>query len=213
MNAYDRMYLEKARIALGRMLDYAVYGLKYDLSVFWDMFLVSKIARRFEQGDASVIAGRSGVELALMVTGKDQEYPKPVYSLEKSEEYWVGWALAYYQWKTCLSFSQITSFISIEEMRRMYSPYHEMDVRQFCDRISELYIERKEMTNLKRRRLAAGISQSQLAQITGIPVRTIQQYEQGQKDINRARAEYVIHLSRALYCDPQQLLEYKLKEE
>ena len=47
MNAYDRMYLEKARIALGRMLDYAVYGLKYDLSVFWDMFLVSKIARRF----------------------------------------------------------------------------------------------------------------------------------------------------------------------
>ena len=53
-----------------------------------------------------------------------------------------------------------------------------------------------------------GLSQSQLAKLTGIPVRTIQQYEQGQKDINKARAEYVITLARALYCDPQQLLEY-----
>ena len=55
--------------------------------------------------------------------------------------------------------------------------------------------------------------QDQLAKLTGIPVRTIQQYEQGQKDINRARAEYLIALSRALYCDPQLLLENGLPED
>lgn len=70
----------------------------------------------------------------------------------------------------------------------MYSPYHEMDIRQFCDRMSELYAERKTQSNLKRKRLAAGLSQSQLARLTDIPVRTLQQYEQGQKDINKARA-------------------------
>ena len=208
MNAYDRNYLEKARISLGRMLDYAVYDLKYDLADYWDMFLAAPVSRQFERGEVSVLAGKSGVELALMVAGKEQEYTKPFFSEGKSEEYWTGWALAYYQWKTCLSFAQITELIPIKEIQGMYSPYHEMDIRQFCDRVSEIYAERKPHTNLKRKRLAVGLSQSQLAKLTGIPVRTIQQYEQGQKDINKARAEYVITLARALYCDPQLLLEY-----
>lgn len=210
--AYDRIYLERARISLGRMLDYAVYDLKYDISVFWDMFLFSQVSKQFERGEVSVIAGKSGVELALLVCGKERDYVKAFFSEGRSEEYWLGWALAYYQWKTCLSFSQITEFIPINEMREMYSPYHEMDIRQFCDKLSEIYVQRKQHTNLKRIRLEAGLSQSQLAALTGIPVRTIQQYEQGQKDINKARAEYVIALSRALYCDPQMLLENKLSD-
>lgn len=207
MNAYDRSYLERARISLGRMLDYAVYDLKYDLDVFWNMFLSSPVSKQFERGEASVLAGQSGVELALIVSGKEKDYATPVFSEERSAEYWLGWAFAYYQWKTCLHFSQITEFVPINEILRMYFPYHEMDIRQFCDRLTEIYTERKQQTNLKRKRLAAGLSQSQIAKITGIPVRTIQQYEQGQKDINKARAGYVIALSRALYCDPQLLLE------
>lgn len=206
-NAYDRNYLERARISLGRMLDYAVYDLKYDLTEYWGLFLNSRVSKQFERGEVSVLVGKSGVELALMVIGAEKEYAKPVFMEERSKEYWLGWALAYYQWKTSLSFSQITDFISIVEIRSMYSPYHEMDIRQFCDKLSELYTARKQQTNLKRRRLAAGLSQSQLASLTNIPVRTIQQYEQGQKDINKARAEYVIALSHALYCDPQALLE------
>jgi len=212
-NAYDRNYLERARASLGRMLDYAVYDLKYELPVFWDMFLASPVSRQFERGEVSVLAGKSGVELALTVTGKEKSYAEPFYSEGRSELYWLGWALAYYQWKTCLSFSQITEFIPVDEIRMMYSPYHEMDIRQLCDKLSEIYAERKQQTNLKRRRLAVGLSQSQLAKVSGIPVRTIQQYEQGQKDINKARAEYVIALSRALYCEPGLLLENKLQEE
>ena len=211
-NAYDRTYLERARISLGRMLDYAVYDLKYDLAVFWELFLSSSVSKRFERGEVSVLAGKSGVELALMVSGRDQDYAEPFFSEGRSEEYWLGWALAYYQWKTCLSFSQITEFVPIKEVRGLYSPYHEMDIRQFCDRMSEIRAERKQQTNLKRKRLAAGLSQSRLADMAGVPVRTIQQYEQGQKNINRARAEYVIALSRALYCDPQQLLETETSE-
>ncbi|MCF0146007.1 MAG: helix-turn-helix transcriptional regulator [Eubacterium sp.] len=211
-NAYDRSYLEKARISLGRMLDYAVYDLNYDLPAYWKLFLASSVSTKFERGEAAVLAGRSGVELALMVIGKDDGYEKPLFPEEKSEEYWAGWALAYYQWKTSLSFSQITEFVPIEEIKGLYTPYHEMDIRQFCDRVSELYNERKQQTNLKKRRIAVGLSQSQLAALAGIPIRTIQQYEQGQKDINRARAEYVISLSRVLYCDPQFLLENESSE-
>lgn len=42
----------------------------------------------------------------------------------------------------------------------------------------EIYNNRKEGTNLKTLRLNAGLSQSELAEISDIPVRTIQQYEQ-----------------------------------
>lgn len=48
---------------------------------------------------------------------------------------------------------------------------------------------------------------SQLAEETGIPVKTIQQYEQRRKDINKAQAEYVIKLSQVLCCKPQELME------
>lgn len=34
INAYDKVYLEKARTNLARMLDFAVYDLKYDISDF-----------------------------------------------------------------------------------------------------------------------------------------------------------------------------------
>ena len=39
IRAYDKIYLEKARTALGRMLDFAVYDLKYDINVFFRMFI------------------------------------------------------------------------------------------------------------------------------------------------------------------------------
>lgn len=137
-NAYNILYLENARNVLGRMLDYAVYDLKYELADFWALFLSSQVSKQFACGDPSVVAGRSGVELALIVVGLDQDYPAPFFSIEKSREYWLGWALAYYQWQSGLSFSQITDSISITELLNMYSPYHEMDIRQFCDKVSEL---------------------------------------------------------------------------
>lgn len=115
---------------------------------------------------------------------------------------------ANFQWQTALPFKVITDLISIDEIAQMYSPYHEMDIRQFSDKMIELYRERKGETNLKRRRKEVGLSQKELAEQTGVPIRTLQQYEQGQKNINNARAEYVLSLARALYCSVEELLEY-----
>ena len=49
IHAYDKVYLEKARTALGRMLDFAVYDLKYEIEDFWGLFLVSGIANALEK--------------------------------------------------------------------------------------------------------------------------------------------------------------------
>lgn len=60
---------------------------------------------------------------------------------------------------------------------------------------------------LKRFRAYAMLSQGELAERTGIPVRTIQQYEQRQKNINNAKAETIFRLAKALYCNPDDLFE------
>lgn len=210
IHAYDKTYLDKARTALGRMLDFAVYDLKYDITDFFDLFLTSGAAQRFEQGDYTLIVGMSGVELAykvLELSGREQERIKPRYTVDRSEEYWTGWALAYYQWETALKFQEIVRCVPIQDICRLYSPYHEMDIRQFCDKMNELYRTAKPETNLKSLRQQAGFSQRELAELSGVPVRTIQQYEQRQKNINKAQAEYLVMLAQALCCSVEDLME------
>lgn len=210
IHAYDKVYLEKARINLGRMLDFAVYDLKYDITDFFNLFISSGVAHQFEEGDFSIIAGKSGIEVAYLVLEKANipfNYIKPTYTINRSEEYWTGWALAYYQWETALSFSEIIKYIPITDILALYSPYHEMDIRQFVDKMNHLYRLAQPDTNLKSKRKLAGLSQLELSETSGVPLRTIQQYEQRQKNINKAKVEYLIMLSKALYCEVNDLLE------
>ncbi len=210
MRAYDKVYLEKARTALGRMLDFAVYDLKYDIADFFDLFIRSGVAKRFGDGDFTLTVGMSGVELAYEVLVRAEisiDRVKPRYTIDRSAEYWTGWALAYYQWATSLTFEEIVRSVPIRDVRALYSPYHEMDIRQFVDKMNEMYKSAKPETNLKMRRLAVGLSQRKLAQLSGIPLRTIQQYEQCQKNINRAATEHIVTLAKVLYCDVEDLIE------
>lgn len=210
IHAYDKVYLDKARTALGRMLDFAVYDLKYDIEDFFALFLSSGIAACFEKGDFGVIVGMSGVELAykvLELTKGEEKRIKPRYTVDRSEEYWTGWALAYYQWDTALSFEEIVRAVPIKQIVALYSPYHEMDIRQFCDKMNALYRSAQPETKLKALRQRAGLSQRELAEQSGVPLRTIQQYEQRQKSINKAQAEYLLILARALCCDVEDLIE------
>ncbi len=211
INAYDKSYLEKARTTLGRMLDFAVYDLKCDISDFFDKFIKSGLADKFGRGDTATLAGKSGIELAYEVlerSGENARSIKPHFSVSRSEEYWTGWALAYYQWKTSLPFAEIVKYIPIKEIKALYSPYHEMDIRHFACKMNELYKAAKPETNLKIYRKRANLSQKELAEISEISLRTIQHYEQRQKNINKAQAEYLVRLSKVLNCSVEDLLEY-----
>ena len=208
--AYDKVYLDKARTALGRMLDFAVYDLKYSLTDFFALFISSGVAERFGCGDFTLLVGKSGVELAYEVLdrlGVVYERVPVNYTANRSEEYWTGWVLAYYQWETALSFEEIVNSVPIAEICLMYSPYHEMHIQSFVDRMNAYYHAMHPQTNLKRMRQKAGFSQSELADMSGVPVRTIQQYEQRQKNINKAQVEYLLMLAQALCCRVEDLVE------
>ena len=62
-------------------------------------------------------------------------------------------------------------------------------------------------TNLRRFREAAGLSQSQLAREAGISLRSIQMYEQRNKDVNKSQAITLAKIARILSCDVEDLLE------
>jgi transcriptional regulator with XRE-family HTH domain len=62
-------------------------------------------------------------------------------------------------------------------------------------------------TNLKRIRNAYGCTQAELAKRSGVTLRSIQMYEQRNKDINKASAETLYRLSKVLGCSMESLLE------
>ena len=63
------------------------------------------------------------------------------------------------------------------------------------------------MTNRQEYRTKRNISQSELARQAGVNVRTLQDYEQGRKNINLAAAITVQKLAEALKCTSWELLE------
>lgn len=60
---------------------------------------------------------------------------------------------------------------------------------------------------LKKIRINKGISQSDLANQSGVSLRTIQEYEQGRKSLNKASGETLYKLSKALNCNIEDLLD------
>ena len=67
------------------------------------------------------------------------------------------------------------------------------------------------MYRLKEKREAAGLSQSQLAEKSGVPIRNIRAYEaeaaSSHKSINKAEFMTVVKLADALGCDARELAE------
>ena len=209
--AYDELYLDNARRNMACMLDYAVYGLEVELSKFYDLFIATGIAKRFGRGEPKIVVGQSGIELANLVmeeAGLKRKTVELKTGWGRSKEYWAGWAVAYYQWESEKSFALINEVVPVTEIRDMYNPFHEMDIRQFSDRIDEIFDSKKvNETMLARLRSYADLSQSELAKESGVSIRTIQKYERREKDISKAGAENLNKLAKVLNCDVNILTE------
>ncbi len=209
MNAYNHMYLSDAQSNMGAMLDHAVYDLKWDLDEFYRAFINSGIARRFGDGDPRYIAGMSGIELAqeiVRIIRGEMVDVIPSCPFDRSPEYWAGWAVAYYQWNSGSTFERVEAVVPITEIADMYQPFHEADISKFVDELDRRISDRTRKTALARLRAYAGLTQKALAERAGVSVRMIQQYEQGQKSLAHARADVAVRLSRALFCNVEDIL-------
>ena len=89
------------------------------------------LAECFDRGDFTLLVGKSGAELdyeVLESAGVSYKRVPVKYKANRSEEYWTGWALTYYQWENALSFEEIVQCVPVAEICLLYSPYHEMHI-------------------------------------------------------------------------------------
>ena len=179
---------------------------------FFGWFISSGIASKFEKGNPKFIAGMSGYELAetvLDATNVAYERKEPSYSDFKGREFWAGWVLAYYQWKTNRRFEDIVKDgLSLSTVFSMYI-LHEADVSKFVESANEIITRNKsnKPSRLHEIRKSRGFTQQQLSDASGVTLRMIQLYEQKQNDISKAQVKIVISLAKALGCDVEDLID------
>ena len=211
IRAYNEAYLVTAQNILGHAVDFAVLSLNLDPDMFGYAFAVSSLSKQFGDGNPRYVAGMNGCELVrevLSETNTPFVDTEDAMFLDKSPEYWSGWALAFYQWYSGRSFMDILTTVPLSHIIQMYSVFHEMDISHFVEQMDLLIRETKPSTRLKARRVNSGLSQSELSEESGVPIRQIQLFEQRQRNINNAAAITLLQLSKALHCRIEDLLEY-----
>ena len=207
MYAYDESYVEGAMIRLGDMLEYACLDLNYEPDTFFKMFIMSGIARQFEIGDVSIVAGRSGPELAQMVlTSVDhvKDFIEPTWREYRSDLYWCGWVLAYFQWHEKKTFKEIWNVISIRMMQKMYPTLHEADISKTVDIMSGMLISDKK-TSVQNLRLTRGMTQQELADEAHMTVSQLQRLEYGERKVENLSLKTALALAKALGVEVSEL--------
>ncbi len=224
MGAYNRSYLENVKSNLGAMLDCGINTLEFGPRDFYNMFLDSDMSDKINRGDAYSICTLGGVELAEYVVCFAMNNSKYIHVKKASDpafnqhlndaiinvnskEYWAGTVIAEYSWEKNMSYQELDGYISVEEVIGLYKDFANADSLVINIRLDEMLNAKKKVAKLKLRREMLGLSQSELAEQSGIPLRTLQQYEQRRKNINNAKAVYLVDLASVLRCEVRDLIE------
>ena len=210
IHAYQEIYLSKSQQVLGDAFDYAINFCHIPSDDFIKLFLVSSISKKIEEGDVNYILGKSGIDIVLEIvketTGKVIE-AKSIESINRSKEYWIGWAIGYYQWYSDRKFFEIFQAVSFNDLENMYYTLHEADISKFVEIVNQRIKDVFSETKLKHFRLISGCSQLELSKKSGVSLRSIQMYEQRNKDINKASVETLYCLSKVFGCSIEDLME------
>ena len=206
IRAYDIAYLDDAMASIGTMLDYAVNACGESLELFWNRFLASGVASSLSRANPKYLAGMSGVELARVVadrSGDSLPDAEPFIDMG-SPEYWTGWAMTYIAWYLNVDFGSLASGgMGIMDLYRRYSTLHEADLSK------AVHFAQGRLSKdnpLKRIRENSGLTQLQLATLSGNTLRSIRGYEQGQRALENASTASVLGLCRVLGCRAEDLL-------
>ena len=209
IRAYDEIYLDDSMECLGTAVEYAVLSCGIDGQEFLDLFVASGVADEFGRGNVKYVSGMSGIELArhiLKICGIEVTKHSDSLHVDYPPEYWCGWILAYYQWRSGKSFASICRQLKFPMLMDVYGVLHEADPSKAVDVFNQI-MARKEETNLAYYRKMKGLSQSQLAKASGVSIRSIQLFEQRKSNINNAQYNHLSAIAKVLGCEADDLLD------
>ena len=211
IRAYNEAYLPYAMENLATMMDCGINKCGFSPQLFYRMFLTSGVAGQIEKGNPRYVAGLSGAELANRVVelsiGKSPVEIDGTFTI--SPEYWAGWVLAYYQWKSGKSFRFIhDNGLYLEKVIALYQPLHEADLDKFAAVADRIIAENvnTSISPLKKAREKYGLTQEDLSRISGVSLRMIRAYEQKSQDIANANFRTVSKLESVLHTDFSEIL-------
>ena len=98
IHAYDEEYFESARRIMGDLFDFAMVTAGVSPETLQKMMITSSSIRQFEKGNPAYVAGMTGCELFIKMveeSGLSIKIPAEEMYLDKSPEYWSGWAIAF----------------------------------------------------------------------------------------------------------------------
>lgn len=206
----DDTYLEDIQETLGAFFDIGVNQWGVGGEALAEAFVASGIACEFERRNPVFVAGKSALDL-LRVAAPYMTADAPVPDAARvspSEEYWLGWILGFYQVRTGRPYRQVLDVVPFDELVGMYYPLHEAPEAKFIEVLNERLRAAQLPTRLKRQRELCELTQGELAERAGVSLRSIQMYEQRQKNINHASAETIYRLACALHCSMEALLQF-----
>ncbi len=211
IHAYQETLVNRVQRVIGEIFDYAINVKGIPGEDFVKIFLASTASKKIENGEPLYLQGKSGIEIAdeIIEESKFRNQHSELLCERPNNDsaYWIGWIVAYYQWYSDRKFSEIFNSISYKDLDRMYFTLHEADITKARDIIDAKIKETFKETNLKRIRTMCKITQKELSAKSSVSLRSIQMYEERNKDINKASTETVYALSKALGCKVEDLIE------
>lgn len=207
--AYPQCYIDDFSDTFGYMFQYVSEDCGIDTDDFFDWLIVSKVARQIQLGNPKYVAGMSGPDIAREVFIKTfgREFDvEPKYHTVQGVDFWSGSMICYYAWQSGMSFAQLRSYgIKPSVINKMYIQ-NRNNKGQFVADVMGIVEKNKSSSALAYFRKMMNMTQKELAESSGVPLRMIQLYEQGQNDLAHAKAEYVLKLANTLKCTVAQLL-------
>ena len=202
IHVYNRMYLAGVMRNLAAMTDLAINAEGLDADEFGELFASSDVAKKIEHAIPDMLAGKSATEMLSLLLNKEVVYT--TIPMDRTPEYWAGWVLAKAQWEIGKTFAQILSVMPLSSLISLYYPYHEADESKTINLIRARMPSKASV--LKQIRKARKLTQEQLAILSGVNIRSIRAYEQGDNDLFKAQGETLQMLARTLDCSIEDLL-------
>lgn len=210
MKAYSEMYIYDAVRCMAEMMEYAVNECGVEAKTFFDTFIGLGYADAFGNGNLKYVAGTSGVELAQKVIVEGRLSTNPESDVWDESIYWCGWILAYYQWVTSIPFRNIVECLTFDYLRITYPALHTASEEKAVEIFNKKMKSHQSESRVKQARLNYGYSQSELAKVAEINLRTLQEYESRRRNINLASGSVLIKIARALCCNIEDIMEFEL---
>ena len=207
--SYPEVFLNDAMENLACFFDYAIncYGAYGD--EVSDLLSMSQLGEAFGAGDPHYLCGMSGIEMFYELNRShgypNDRLPAPFPRFERTPEYWVGWAAAYVQWRLGITLAQLFEVLPYKQFNELYGVAHEAPEEWLALRVASWMQRAGSCTRLAEARRRLGISQRELAHRSGVSLRSIQMYEQRNKDINKAHAGSLAALAKALHVTMEDL--------